>query len=450
MKKRLSLLLAAGMVVTSLAGCSGNTQAPAAQTQAPAQTQAEETTAADGEQTEAAAGEVVELKVFGFKTGAEEGAIPELIEAFNKANPDIKAVYEGISNAGGYQDVLTARLASGQGDDVFFANPNYLAQLQAAGYTEDLSGMPVVGNYSTLVKDLLTINGEVPGLGMEVAVFGMFSNLDVLKEVGIEKAPETYEEFLAACETLKNAGKTPVVAGAKDGTGVAILSMARSMDPVYQASDKLEQMAKINSGEMGLGDVMKPGFELVEDLIAKGYLDGSKALVYAAGQDDIAEFAKGEAGFMPGGSWFVAGLQAAAPDMNMTLGGIPVKEEDSLILINAGVRVCINSASDKKDAARRFVEFFTSTDSMNAYVASQNSFNPCTNGKSVESDIIAPAAERLAAARMVPWVDSAFDTTVVDPWADARTYTANIAGGASVDDTVKDLNTQVENNLKLK
>ncbi len=153
---------------------------------------------------------------------------------------------------------------------------------------------------------------------------------------------------------------------------------------------------------------------------------------------------------MPGGSWFVAGLSAAAPDMNVVLGGIPVKDEDSLILINAGVRVCINSASDKKDAAKRFVEYFTGMDSMNAYVASQNSFNPCTEGKSVESDVIAPAAARLAAARMVPWVDSAFDTTVVDPWADARTYTANIAGGASVDDTVKDLNTQVENNLKLK
>ena len=327
-------------------------------------------------------------------------------------------VYEGISNAGGYQDVLTARLASGQGDDVFFANPNYLAQLQEAGYTEDLSDMPVVGNYSPLVKDLLTIHDTIPGLGMEVAVFGLFSNMDVLKEVGIEKAPETYDEFLADCEILKNAGKTPIVAGAKDGTGVAILSLAKSFDPVYQAADKADQIAKMNTGELGLGDVMKPGFELVQDLIAKGYLDGSKALVYAAGQDDIAEFAKGEVGFMPGGSWFIAGIQAANPDMNMVLGAIPVMDKDCPILINAGVRVCINSASEKKEAARKFVEFFTSTDSMNAYVASQNSFNPCTNGKSMESDVIAPAAERLAADSIVPWVDSVFDTTVVSPWAE--------------------------------
>ena len=153
---------------------------------------------------------------------------------------------------------------------------------------------------------------------------------------------------------------------------------------------------------------------------------------------------------MPGGSWFVAGLDSAAPDMNYTLGGIPVEDDDSLILINAGVRVCINSSSEKKDAARKFVEFFTVLDSMNAYVASQNSFNPRTDGASTDNDVVEPAAERLSAARMVPWVDSAFDIAVVSPWADARTFTANVAGGDSVDNAVKDLNAQVENNLKLK
>ena len=450
MKKSLAVVLAACLAASSLAGCGGKTEGVGKGTSGAPQEEAAALQETGKESAAEPADETVELKVFGFKTGAEEGAIPDLIEKFNSENPDIHVVYEGISNSGGYQDVLTARLASGQGDDVFFANPDYLPQLQEAGYTLDLSDMPVASSYSPLVKDLLTINNTIPGLGMEVAVFGLFSNLDLLKEEGINKAPSDYNEFLAACETLKKAGKTPMVAGAKDGTGVAVLSLAKSMDPVYQSPDKLEQFGQINKGEKGFGDVMKPGFELVSDLISKDYLDGSKALVYAAGQDDIAEFAKGQTGFMPGGSWFVSGIQAAAPDMDVVLGGIPVEEKDSLILINAGVRVCINSASNRKDAAIRFVEFFTSVDSMNAYVASQNSFNPRTDGTGADSAIVAPAAERLQAARMVPWVDSTFDITVVSPWADAKTYTANIAGGASADETVKDLNAKVQNNLKLK
>ncbi|MFR2855195.1 extracellular solute-binding protein [Hungatella sp.] len=116
--------MAAAMVMGSLAGC-GQKAAPETTAAQNSEAKKEETAASEETKAEAeSTGEQVELKVFGFKTGAEEGAIPELIEQFNKENPDIKVVYEGISNAGGYQDVLTARLASGPGDDVFFANPN--------------------------------------------------------------------------------------------------------------------------------------------------------------------------------------------------------------------------------------------------------------------------------------------------------------------------------------
>ena len=97
--------MAAAMVAGSLAGC-GQKAAPettAAPTKAEtmAEKKEETTTAAPAEKP----AEQVELKVFGFKTGEEEGAIPALIEQFNQENPDIKVVYEGISNAGGYQDV---------------------------------------------------------------------------------------------------------------------------------------------------------------------------------------------------------------------------------------------------------------------------------------------------------------------------------------------------------
>ena len=41
--------------------------------------------------------------------------------------------------------------ASGQGDDVFFANQIICRSFREAGYTEDLSDMPVVEKYSGLV-----------------------------------------------------------------------------------------------------------------------------------------------------------------------------------------------------------------------------------------------------------------------------------------------------------
>ena len=77
--------------------------------------------------------------------------------------------------------MLTSRLASGQGDDIFMAQA-YLGQLQEAGYVKDLSGVSTVADYTELVQDLMTIDGQISGLGMEIAVFGMFVNMDLLKE----------------------------------------------------------------------------------------------------------------------------------------------------------------------------------------------------------------------------------------------------------------------------
>ena len=124
--------MAAAMVMGSLAGC-GQKAAPETTAAQTSEAKKEETAAAEETKAEAeSTGEQVELKVFGFKTGAEEGAIPELIEQFNKENPDIKVVYEGISNAGGYQDVLTARLASGQGDDAASGSGLYRGSVRYA------------------------------------------------------------------------------------------------------------------------------------------------------------------------------------------------------------------------------------------------------------------------------------------------------------------------------
>lgn len=143
----ISILLTAAML---LGGCGS-----AAETQTPAEETKKETVqqevkeSAVEEKAEETDGEVVELTMFGFKTGAEQGALPELIEQFNNENPGIHVTYEGISNSGGYQDVLTSRLASGQGDDIFMAQA-YLGQLQEAGYVKDLSGVSTVADLSLI------------------------------------------------------------------------------------------------------------------------------------------------------------------------------------------------------------------------------------------------------------------------------------------------------------
>ncbi len=66
--------------------------------------------------------------------------------------------------------------------------------------------MSTVADYTELVQDLMTIDGQISGLGMEIAVFGMFVNMDLLKECGIEKAPPIIRSFWMPVRRLRMRG----------------------------------------------------------------------------------------------------------------------------------------------------------------------------------------------------------------------------------------------------
>ena len=205
----------------------------------------------------------------------------------------------------------------------------------------------------------------------------------------------------------------------------------------------------INTGELSFGSYMKDGFILLKDLIDKGYINPEKALVTEAAKDDIAEFVKEDTAFMPGGSWFVSSINEGAPDMNYILTGVPVMDDDSLIMINAGVKLCINSKTEHSAEAEKFIEFMTGKESLDKYVQSQNSFSPLKDGSSTSNAVVDPVAEYLTSGRMISWVDPSFKSPV-EPWTIARSYASNIAAGADIDTTVKDMDTDLTNKIKLK
>ena len=67
---------------------------------------------------------------------------------------------------------------------------------------------------------------------------------------------------------------------------------------------------------------------------------------------------KGNTAFMTGGGWSLAAIQEAAPGADITPGRRACRVRDALVMVNAGVRVCINKSCENKEAAQRFVEFF--------------------------------------------------------------------------------------------
>ena len=96
---------------------------------------------------EASEGEEVTLRFLGWKTGKEEGALPEIIEGFEKENPGVKIEYEAIPTTNNYNDVLNTRLSTGEGSDIYMVSDSMLRSCVKNGYAEDISDIDFAGEY---------------------------------------------------------------------------------------------------------------------------------------------------------------------------------------------------------------------------------------------------------------------------------------------------------------
>ena len=108
-----------------------------------------------------------------------------------------------------------------------FANPvqpymtdvgPYWQQLIDAGLLMDLSGQDFINNYDdAAIAEGGSYDGGVYSLNLgRVSYSGMFVNLDLLGEVGVD-VPTTWSELVAACEAVKSSGNECMTAGGADG-----------------------------------------------------------------------------------------------------------------------------------------------------------------------------------------------------------------------------------------
>ena len=103
--------------------------------------------------------------------------------------------------------------------DVITLNANGgFGKLAQAGVFYDFSDEPVLQTINPAVQEILADlgnkEGEVNGLGYVNNANGVIYNQDIFEEQGLE-VPETWDEFIAVCDALVDAGITPVLRHAR-------------------------------------------------------------------------------------------------------------------------------------------------------------------------------------------------------------------------------------------
>lgn len=197
-----------------------------------------------------------------------------------------------------YFDRLKAELASNTAPDVFF-HQNTVNQYAEVDYLVDLSDQPWVSQLSPGTRPATTVNGKIFGGTLGLSGAGVWYNKQIFNDLGLA-APATYAEFLALCEQIKAADKTPIVLGFKDTWTVGLFmsnffsSVLNGIDPTFNK--------QLYDGEKSLeGEEIQALLNKVQNLTEKGYFNKTALSIDWPQSSD--EFTSGNAAMIVQGAW---------------------------------------------------------------------------------------------------------------------------------------------------
>lgn len=378
------------------------------------------------------------LTFFGFKYEAlNVTAIEDTLHGYMDACPEINISYDGIKSPD-YFDVLGKRMSTGNGDDIFMVDHARVLELGQRGQLADLSDLSTLEGFSDLARSQMGADGGIDYVPTTISAFGLYCNLDLLKEHG-RKVPENLAEFEAVCDYFVGQGITPIVAN--NDISLKTVAIAKALLPLYQHEDVAEQIARLNDGSADLAEALQPGFELVERMLARGWVDSEEALVTAKTKDDLVLFAGGERPFMLTGAWAVSRIRDLEPQFDFTVRPYPILEDGCVLAINMDTRVSVNADSPHVEEAKQFLEYITQPDVLWEFVDNQSSFSPLKENRLAEDEAIQPIGPYLTNGRSVLGSD---DNLRFPIWNMTRQCVVGMLEGGDALAAVSDMREQME------
>ncbi|GGX66901.1 ABC transporter substrate-binding protein [Saccharospirillum salsuginis] len=147
---------------------------------------------------------------------APKAAWGELIADFEAANPDIDVQVNEYDHEG-YKSAIRNWLVTSPPDIVFWFAGNRMKYFVDRGLLEPVTDVwennNMYQNFGS-TRASMTVDDEQYGVPATYYQWGMYYNADIFEQYGLEE-PQTWEEFIEVCETLKANGVTPITIGTK-------------------------------------------------------------------------------------------------------------------------------------------------------------------------------------------------------------------------------------------
>ena len=405
------LLVLLGVLALVAAACGGDdagdtdTSGPAAtatDAPAPEATPAPEPTAAPEPEPEPTT-----IRYFTFSAAPDNlDALDEMIAAFETANPDVTVEVE-TAPFDEYFTVLQTQIAGGDAPDAFELNFENFVTFASKGTLADLGPLASAdpgfdaGAYYERAFDAFAVDGTQYALPESYSTVLLFYNKDLFDAAGVDYPTDdwTWADERAAAEAL-----------AASGDGVWGHFAGVHYWEFYKAA---AQSGCSFFGDDGGVNVNAPGcveaLQFMIDYVNDGVQPSAADM---GGVSDGDMFVNGELGMITTGIWMFGAFEGADFDWDVVVE--PGNTEGGSHFFANGVAV--SAASDKQEAAYRWLRFFTSSEEAaktrvaaswelptltdaglyDAYLAVEPPANRAAVLASLENVVVPPVIERQA------------------------------------------------------
>jgi raffinose/stachyose/melibiose transport system substrate-binding protein len=355
-------------------------EAAAAEAEADAAASDEEKAAAQAalEEAEAALAEAqaaLEKVTITFWTlSSRTDGVNAILDDFHAANPDV-TVEVVIHETTQHRDGLKIAASSKTLPSVWFNWGGTLGGFYAEnGLTYDLTDYAAANDWDAkfdgAALDLSTLHGQLAGYPTSLSMVGVFYRSDIFEELDIA-VPTTFEEFEAACETLKAAGYTPIAA-AGGGHGWHVMRVVEQLVEYYAGADLHDDMSTFATSVNN--EAMVQAFTKFKEWVDKGYI--VEGFVSSNANEAWQKLPSGDAVMVFEGQWFERNV--LQNDLDNSLFGFFPFPSGGTNRMSAFVEMYQFNADlteAELDAAVRFMDFYYGIDTIEAYP--ENYKYPC-------------------------------------------------------------------------
>lgn len=315
-------------------------------------------------------------------------------------------------------------------DDLYLLNPDTILTLGAEGKLMDLSGLDSAKNLREIIRTANTVDGKLVAIPQEVVAYGLFVNMDLFRQYGLE-LPDTPQEFLECCRVFQENGiETPVGA---NRWWLETFVFAQAYAELYNGGNTQAEIEALNRGEARYSDYMRPGFEFLQTLIDCGYIDAEKAAVSEAIEAEGPDFLAGRTPIVMA-YWGAANTETAygRPDFELQVIGFPSSLGQMPVMPMTGWAVGANA--EHAEEAMEVMEIITSDEALEVYSQTNRVISPSKNVSVECIPALRPLNDRIEAGIYVLGSNAGMK---VEQWGNTCQIVRQLLGGATVDECME-------------